>query len=136
MSLGPGARLGPYEVISAIGAGGMGEVYRAHDTKLGRDVALKVLPHELFFETPDQHLMVASYAVDGDSFRADKPRLWSDRRFVPALRNFRGFDLHPDGERFALAATPDVQNGAPQNKVVFIFNFFDELRRIAPPAKR
>jgi eukaryotic-like serine/threonine-protein kinase len=40
----PGRRLGPYEILSAIGAGGMGEVYRAHDTKLGRDVAIKVLP--------------------------------------------------------------------------------------------
>src|ERR1700681_3847111 len=39
-----GTRLGPYEILSAIGAGGMGEVYRAHDDKLGRDVAVKVLP--------------------------------------------------------------------------------------------
>jgi serine/threonine protein kinase len=39
-----GQRLGPYEILSAIGAGGMGEVYQAHDTKLGRDVAIKVLP--------------------------------------------------------------------------------------------
>ncbi len=44
MSLAPGARLGPYEVLSAIGAGGMGEVYRARDTRLKRDVAIKVLP--------------------------------------------------------------------------------------------
>jgi len=43
MSLGPGVRLGPYEVVSAIGAGGMGVVYRARDTRLGRDVAIKVL---------------------------------------------------------------------------------------------
>ena len=39
-----GTRLGPYEIIAPIGAGGMGEVYRARDTRLGRDVAIKVLP--------------------------------------------------------------------------------------------
>ena len=47
MSLAPGARLGPYEVQSAIGAGGMGEVYRARDTRLDRVVAIKVLPEHL-----------------------------------------------------------------------------------------
>ena len=44
MSLAPGHHLGPYEVIAAIGAGGMGEVYRATDSRLKRDVAIKVLP--------------------------------------------------------------------------------------------
>jgi eukaryotic-like serine/threonine-protein kinase len=44
MTLAAGTRLGSYEILAAIGAGGMGEVYRAHDSKLGRDVAIKVLP--------------------------------------------------------------------------------------------
>jgi serine/threonine protein kinase len=47
-----GTRLGPYEVLGLIGAGGMGEVYRAHDTSLKRDVALKILPE--------------SFAADGE----------------------------------------------------------------------
>jgi len=49
----PGVRLGPYEIVAAIGAGGMGEVYRARDTRLGRDVAIKVLPSE-FAADPDR----------------------------------------------------------------------------------
>ena len=48
----PGTRMGPYEIVSSIGAGGMGEVYRARDARLGRDVAIKVLP--------------PSFAADGD----------------------------------------------------------------------
>ncbi len=47
MSLSTGRRLGPYEIVSPIGAGGMGEVYEARDTRLGRTVAIKVLPESL-----------------------------------------------------------------------------------------
>src|SRR3954462_2169534 len=53
MPLTPGTRIGPYEIVAPIGAGGMGEVYRARDTKLNRDVALKILP-DAFAGDPDR----------------------------------------------------------------------------------
>ena len=68
MSLTLGARLGPYEVVATLGAGGMGEVYRARDTKLGRDVALKILSEPFAFDlfTPDGKRL-AYFQVGSDS---------------------------------------------------------------------
>ncbi|MDO8679764.1 MAG: protein kinase [Acidobacteriota bacterium] len=88
---------------------------------------------ELFYGTPNGQIMVAPYAVEGDSFRAEKPRLWSEGRHV--VRGLtRMFDLHPDGERVALAPAAQT-SGVKQDHVTFLFNFFDELRRIAPVTK-
>jgi eukaryotic-like serine/threonine-protein kinase len=69
MSLTPGTKLGPYEIIAAVGAGGMGEVYRAHDTRLDRDVAVKVLP--------------STFASDADRMR----RFEQEARSVAALNH-------------------------------------------------
>src|SRR5262245_45841961 len=53
MALTKGTLLGTYEILASLGAGGMGEVYRAHDPKLGRDVAIKILP-ENFAQDPER----------------------------------------------------------------------------------
>lgn len=53
MGLNAGTKLGPYEIVAPLGAGGMGEVYRARDTRLGREVAIKILP-ELFAADADR----------------------------------------------------------------------------------
>jgi serine/threonine-protein kinase len=89
---------------------------------------------ELFYATPDQQIMVAAYSVEGDSFHAEKPRLWTDTRFVarPRTGPTRSFDLHPDGTRFALAPANDAPAAATLERLDFVSNFFDELRRVAP----
>ena len=90
--------------------------------------------HELLFVNQTQNkVMVAPYAVAADSFRADTPHVWSPTSLSNLGANVP-YDLHPDGKRLALAAARD-QASVVQDKVVFIFNFFDYLRKIAPGAK-
>ena len=52
MTLAPGSRLGPYEILGPLGAGGMGEVYRARDNRLRRELAIKVLPEAIAGRRP------------------------------------------------------------------------------------
>src|SRR5262245_2417869 len=86
---------------------------------------------ELFYGAPDHRIMTASYSVAGDSFLPRKPHALPNSRFSP-LVVWRSFDVHPDGNRFALVKAPEVENGPKRDHVTLIFNFFDELRRIAP----
>src|SRR5215831_9341608 len=85
MALTPGSRLGPYEILAPLGAGGMGEVYRAKDPRLKRDVAIKVLP--------------ASYSQDAERLR----------RFEQEAQAAGGLN-HPN-----ITAVYDIgtENGAP-----------------------
>ncbi len=109
------------------GPGGVWQV----STESGANPIWSRTRRELFYCTVDQRIMVASYTGDGDKFRAEKPRLWSEGRFAaPLITKF--LDLHPDGERFAAVTTPQAQSLTKQDEVVFILNFFDYLRRIAP----
>ena len=90
-----------------------------------------------YFSGPDQRLMVSTYSVEAESFRAGAPRPWSSARAVNRPRGLggldgRAFDLHPDGERAIGAWISESETVAPQNSVVLLFNFFDELRRVAP----
>ncbi|MGB9492163.1 MAG: protein kinase [Terriglobales bacterium] len=90
-----GAKLGPYEILSPLGAGGMGEVYRARDTRLGREVALKVLPE--------------SFARDADRLR----RFEQEARAVAALNHPNLLAIHDigeqDGTRFIVSELLDGQ---------------------------
>ena len=88
MSLSAGTRLGPYEVLSLIGAGGMGEVYKARDTRLDRAVAIKILPPELRAD-PDH-----------------RARFEREARAVASLSHPRICALHDIGE-----ALPSVPGG-------------------------
>ena len=90
---------------------------------------------ELFYRTLDSKIMVVTYTASGDSFRADKPQLWSPSQFADLGTGTYTFDLHPDGKRFAVLKTPGIEQAAAVNHVNFIFNFFDEIRSKVPPGK-
>ena len=110
MPLAPGARLGPYEVLQPIGAGGMGEVYRARDTRLQRDVAIKVLPERL---TQNEQALA---------------RFEREARVVAALSHPNILAIHDVGQEGSTAfAVMELLEGATLR---------DELREGPLPARR
>jgi Tol biopolymer transport system component len=90
---------------------------------------------DLFYRTVDSKIMVVTYTASDDSFHADKPQLWSPGQFTERGIGTYNFDLHPDGKRFAVLKAPGTEQTTAVNKVSFIFNFFDEIRRKFPPGK-
>src|SRR5262245_45327782 len=78
MTLQPGSRLGPYEIMGLLGSGGIGEVYRARDPRLGREVAIKVLPGDV---------------IDGRDLR----RFEQEARAASALNHPNVLDVHDVG---------------------------------------
>jgi eukaryotic-like serine/threonine-protein kinase len=92
---------------------------------------------ELFFRTDDNRIMVANYTGKGDSFVADKPRMWSEKKLADfGLVGVQNYGLAPDGKRIAAIMPAEAAEAQPaQNHVVFLMNFADELRRRVPAAK-
>lgn len=89
------SRLGPYEIVRLIGEGGMGQVYRATDTRLGRTVAIKVLPPEL-------------------TARDLRQRIEREARAISALQHPNICnDVTRDGQSFIFAASSDTQRSLP-----------------------
>ena len=86
---------------------------------------------ELFYETPDDRIMVVDYTVEGAAFVPGKQRLWSEKQLFYAGTS--NLDLAPDGKRFAVLMMPE---GAPGEKgtvhVTVLLNFFDEVNRRIP----
>jgi serine/threonine-protein kinase len=91
---------------------------------------------ELFYESPDNHIMTAAYSAKADSFAADKPRPWSNTQIFAPVPVRWNVDLAPDGQRFAViprSETTTEQKGSVH--VTVLLNFFDELRRRVPAGK-
>jgi Tol biopolymer transport system component/predicted Ser/Thr protein kinase len=94
-------------------------------------------PHsrELFFQNPDHRIIVTDYELKNEFFVPGKPHVWSDQR-VRDLGGIPNYDLAPDGKRFAIF--PEIKAPVEEKgdvHVTFLLNFFDELRRRAPPAR-
>src|ERR687891_14587 len=125
MALNSGTRLGSYEIIALIGSGGMGEVYRARDTKLNRDVAVKVLP-DSFTSDPDR---LARFTREAQTLAAlNHPNIASihgleESGGVRALvmELVEGEDL---SQRIARGAIP------PDECIQRRRNWFEELKRL------
>lgn len=87
---------------------------------------------EVFFRSRNNQIMVVPYTVKGDLFVAEKPRLWSGRKLA-LTPTARGFDVAPDGKHIVATLPAEYsEEQKTQHHVIFLLNFFDELRRRVP----
>lgn len=141
MPLDVGTPLGPYKITALVGVGGMGEVYRATDTKLGRAVAIKVLP-ETFARQDDRRarfqreaqllaslnhpnrndrsLVAVTVSGSGNDLEISKPTV-----MLEIESDTTAFDVTPDGQSFLLLRP------RARERVSLIFNWPAEMARIA-----
>ena len=117
MALEPGARLGPYEIQCLLGMGGMGEVYRAKDTRLNRDVAIKVLP-ELFAHDPET---LARFSREAQLLAS-----FTEFAFGSGWTYGAPYDTAADGRFLALVRT----EAAPALHVRVVLGWDRELARL------
>ena len=89
--------------------------------------------NELFYLSPDSHVMIVPYTVEGNTFRANPPQRWSATP-INGRPGPRPFDLHPDGDRLVVSGDPAT--GSDVGKIVLVSNFFDEIRRRLADATR
>jgi Tol biopolymer transport system component len=90
--------------------------------------------HELFFLGDDDRIMVMDYTIQGDSFSAGKPRVWSPAQVLRTGVN-QDFDVSADGKRVIMFPKPSAEQSQSNLHAIFLLNFFDEVRRKVPAGK-
>ena len=129
MALAPGTRLGAYEILTLLGSGGMGDVYQARDTRLGRDVAVKVLPSELSAD-PDR---LVRFEREAHALAVlNHPNICTvyDVGAVPSTQTgASGYDLSLDGRRFLRAQPVESEHAT---EITVVLNWSGELKQRVP----
>jgi serine/threonine-protein kinase len=84
---------------------------------------------------PAMSIMVVPYSIVADEFRPEKARPWATGMLLPRFFVAPHYALHPDGQRVAMAPMPAADTSRPNDSMVFVFNFFDEVRRLTAGAR-